>query len=302
MWSIDVSLLGTHLNPGNEPLLVAQFTDDNSDGAIDTSDLPDLVLTTIDEFSSARLVYVVDAVNPALVHWTSQNVDHRSGMLVADIDLDGAPNLVYQTASGAVQALDENGAVTWTTSFTLGSVEQNILAVADVDDDGDLAAGVERGLVEVHRHGVDLGPGPEVELGEQGDRCIRRARVGLHRDVEQRLGGVAAPLGALDHQRRWGSFGIGLGELGGERPPVEDTVEVAVPPRVGRKPHDGLAASHGHHDPGQRDRRCHPVHVRKAPTDHLSVATSSSSGSSSPQGSVTNATGSSVRQVSSPAA
>ncbi len=130
--------------------MVGQFTDDNGDGAIDSLDTPDIVITAshLNEYEAGvtRLI----SGDGSTVHWTAYDLTWNgdtyytyrySGVALGDIDLDGEPEIaITAVRSGACYpaALDRHGNLEWVhTGHTIGC-RSNMPAIHDLEGDGDV--------------------------------------------------------------------------------------------------------------------------------------------------------------------
>jgi len=110
---------------------VGNLTDDNDDGGIDEGDSPDIAFVTLDGTLTALhgngtgLIFAV----PGFHHWT--------GVVIADVDLDGWPEVVGITAD-RLAAVDRMGTLEWTSGPLGHDVEFLAPTAADLEGDGDV--------------------------------------------------------------------------------------------------------------------------------------------------------------------
>lgn len=134
-WPSEDSVPQLQLYGGTTPL-VANFTDDNGDGRIDTCDVPD-VLVTASEPDSSGYIYVIDG---ALGTQISRFPSESGGLntpAIADLDRDGEVEVVAFSPEGRLLIFDHLGNVeligTYATSWS--GLSCTALAVADLDGD-----------------------------------------------------------------------------------------------------------------------------------------------------------------------
>ncbi len=98
--------------------LVGNFTDDNGDGAVDLCDIPDVVVTTIDDFANGK-IYVLSGDNGA-EHFEIVGIDPNVTPAFGDIDGDGLPEIVAADPAGHLVAFENTGAAKWTSPVVAG--------------------------------------------------------------------------------------------------------------------------------------------------------------------------------------
>ena len=124
-WQYTTSSDGVLVMPA-----VGNLTDDNGDGLIDEHDTPDIAFT---EYPSGELV-VLHGDGSGTV-FVKGDMDSVSGVAIADVDLDGEPEVLVQTVAQTVVALDGEGNTKWVSGY-LGLSDYPQPAVADLDGDG----------------------------------------------------------------------------------------------------------------------------------------------------------------------
>jgi hypothetical protein len=165
---------------------VANLTDDNGDGVIDTNDIPDIAYTmfssTTTDTSLPGYLRVVSgdgtaevmSVSGFTVDSVAYAVSNRGGVAIGDLEGDGRPDLVTITNTGGIVAFEADGTPKWVYTGTATSV-YSYPSLADLDGDG---------LVE-----VVVG---QIVLGSDG--------------AERWIGGGG--LGRPDSNSGWGSISV----------------------------------------------------------------------------------------------
>ncbi len=139
---------------------VGQLTDDNADGVIDSSDMPDIAYTTFSGsgYSSAGYLRVMAgdgsgeelSVYSVLCGSATYYVMGAGGVAIADIENDGSPDIIVNarnalsTTGGYTLALENDGTCKWASVGT-SVYAYTMPTVADLDGDGDneVIAGVQ---------------------------------------------------------------------------------------------------------------------------------------------------------------
>ncbi|NUQ77705.1 MAG: VCBS repeat-containing protein [Polyangiaceae bacterium] len=137
--------------------LVGNFTDDNSDGAVDLCDIPDVLIMSIETFQFGGLavtstsgMYLLSGDNGALKVTFNGKVDSFVQPAFGDIDNDGLPEVVAGDSSGRLVAFEHDGTQKWfgdpalyTQSFS--SAQCVTVALYDLEGDGsvEILAGFE---------------------------------------------------------------------------------------------------------------------------------------------------------------
>lgn len=119
--------------------LIANLDDDNEDGLIDDRDTPELVYVLLDDTSPS---FAGSIVARRLDGTELFRISGMSGVhtpLIADIDQDGAPEIVAETLDGFIVALSGDGqTVEWTSTVLTGGIYGITPSIGDIDGDGDL--------------------------------------------------------------------------------------------------------------------------------------------------------------------
>ncbi|MES2639266.1 MAG: FG-GAP-like repeat-containing protein [Myxococcota bacterium] len=116
-----------HMNSWMTPV-IGNLDDDNGDGRIDEDDSPEVV------FTADNYVVALEG-STGVAKWTYPGNSY-AGTLIADIDSDGAPDVVSADSSGRTIALEGDGTLKWTANDMLSSLNYMIHNVADLDEDG----------------------------------------------------------------------------------------------------------------------------------------------------------------------
>ena len=130
--------------------LVANVTDDNGDGAIDLCDTPDIIVLASTS-NGARFqvghLYVLDGETGRQHFRIESPVDHTVAPALGDIDSDGLPEIValtvdtpgaLESGQGTLIAFEHDGNVKWVGEGAWVEPYAGALALADVDNDGDV--------------------------------------------------------------------------------------------------------------------------------------------------------------------
>jgi hypothetical protein len=113
--------------------VVANLTDDNVNGIIDSEDIPDVALIST---SGQITVMSGDGIT---THWTAYAPGSEPGTLaIGDLDNDGFAEVVASTSDGRVHAYHgEDGTVLWEVSTPLGTIPVcGGISIYDLDGDG----------------------------------------------------------------------------------------------------------------------------------------------------------------------
>ncbi|MBK6923218.1 MAG: VCBS repeat-containing protein [Deltaproteobacteria bacterium] len=119
--------------------LVANLTEDNGDGEIDLCDIPDVVVVAYaDLFAGPGHIYVLDGATGSSHFQIPTAVDPTVCPALGDIDGDGLPEIVSVMMGGALVAFEHDGSLKWQSNDLWGSSYIAALALADLDNDGDV--------------------------------------------------------------------------------------------------------------------------------------------------------------------
>lgn len=146
-WSIDVEwMYNGETGSWSEPA-IANLTDDNGDGAVDERDVPDIVVTMAPGEDEPALI-ALHGDGSGLIFGIEGGFT-ESGVAIADVDLDGIPDVVTLEKYGAgpdfidVVAFRNDGSELWrSNSFAVADLPIGVgshpqPSVADVDGDGE---------------------------------------------------------------------------------------------------------------------------------------------------------------------
>lgn len=128
---------------------VANLTDDNGDGVIDTRDIPDILFVTyrLAEDGCCNTPGVLRVVSGRcgddghlVEHFSvaTPALDNSAGLAVGDIDGDQVPDIVGMTRTSGTVAFSNTGQVKWTSPHPQGNDILTAVqpAIADLDGDG----------------------------------------------------------------------------------------------------------------------------------------------------------------------
>ncbi len=120
--------------------LVANFNDDNGDGAIDLCDIPDVVVVAYGTIYTGGHIYLLDGATGAVHLQVATLVQERITPAIGDIDNDGLVEIVTLTyGEGAdLVAFEHDGAEKWRKSAPWLGNSGPAIALADLDHDGDV--------------------------------------------------------------------------------------------------------------------------------------------------------------------
>ena len=121
--------------------LVANLTDDNDDGEIDLCDIPDVVVVVNSGGCDSANIFVLDGATGQQHFQIPGPFARASTPAIGDIDDDGLPEIVVQSGTGTcagdgLRAFEHDGTLKW--SSNLGLSGEHAVALADVDNDGDV--------------------------------------------------------------------------------------------------------------------------------------------------------------------
>jgi hypothetical protein len=125
--SVDASASNSYSQP-----VIGNLDDDNGDGVIDENDSPEVVIVA---FGSRGYIVAVDGAT-GVEKWVYSGSSSTGGVIIADIDSDGRPDVVGYDASQRPMALEGDGTLKWTASRTPTSTSYPLVSVADLEGDG----------------------------------------------------------------------------------------------------------------------------------------------------------------------
>lgn len=119
---------------------IANLTDDNGDGTIDTDDVPDIVFSafTGSSYSSAGTLVAISGDTGETL-WSlydigGHNVYGSGGVAIGDLDADGSPEVCTPGVSASVVCVHADGSLAWAAGSEIYYV--GAPAIADLDNDG----------------------------------------------------------------------------------------------------------------------------------------------------------------------
>ncbi|MBC7976468.1 MAG: VCBS repeat-containing protein [Myxococcales bacterium] len=118
--------------------LVANLTDDNSDGAIDLCDVPDVVVVAAPSIGWNDRVghlYVLDGETGEEHFAAAIPVDASVTPALGDIDDDGLPEIVTAAPDGTLIAFEHDGSLKWQGDAIWVDNYASAVALADLDND-----------------------------------------------------------------------------------------------------------------------------------------------------------------------
>ncbi len=142
--SFDPALQWSFTGPGGmvscmTTPLVVNLTDDNGDGSIDLCDIPDVVTVVGGQGESGPGTVVVLAGDTGeLELMFGMGVQAGITPALSDIDDDGLVEIVSVDGQARIVAFEHDGALKWTSSVSWSHPQTGALAVADLDNDGDV--------------------------------------------------------------------------------------------------------------------------------------------------------------------
>ncbi len=125
--SEDASASNSYAQP-----VIGNLDDDNGDGVIDEDDNADVVVNT---FGSNGYIVALDGATGA-EKWAYRGSCTTCGVIIADVDNDGAPEVVGYDSSIRPIAINGDGTLKWTASRAPTSTSYPLVTIADLDEDG----------------------------------------------------------------------------------------------------------------------------------------------------------------------
>jgi hypothetical protein len=169
--------------------LVANLTDDNTDGEIDLCDVPDVVVVAWQTLFSPAHIYVLDGETGTSHFRIETPVDSTACPALGDIDGDGLPEIVSAQMDGRLVAFEHDGTPKWTSPQAWSGFYIGALSLADLDNDGDveiLAGNMvfdHMGALVTSTAGVTMyGTTTAADLDDDGDLEIVLGQSAYHHD------------------------------------------------------------------------------------------------------------------------
>ena len=142
-WSWSGTSALPNIDNVHGPVGVAQLSDDNGDGVIDTQDTPDLVFTAgSSSTTSSTTLLVALSGDDGHELWSVNNTSssHRSSVALGDIDGDGIVEIIVPGKSrDTLRAFEHDGSLKWeapTGPHYSSNWAADGVAIADLDHDG----------------------------------------------------------------------------------------------------------------------------------------------------------------------
>jgi hypothetical protein len=186
--------------------IVANLTDDNADGAIDLCDVPDIVINAYDENEADPApghIYVLDGATGAVHYAFAQTVNADSTPAIADFGNDGVPEIVVGLSDGHIAMFDPTGNVMWTSDAFTPKYYGSAVALADVDNDGDIEIAYDDMLFDHTGHklwdadviNIVADSTAIADLDGNGDQEIIFGHVAVHHDGAPYYAHAGMPMG-----------------------------------------------------------------------------------------------------------
>ena len=140
-WHVETGGRGVVTTP-----MVGNLTDDNFDGFVDDRDVPEVVFVT---FGSNELVVL--SGDTGLERWRRPNMVGEAGTAIADVDGVGDNEIIaVGRTTGVMQAMafEADGTVAWSTPLHWRTPIYSMIAVADLDGDGDAEVVVDHTVLD----------------------------------------------------------------------------------------------------------------------------------------------------------
>lgn len=131
-WQVrSPSAYPTNTNSYVQPI-IGNLNDDNGDGVVDEDDTPEVIVNT---HGTQGVVLVLDGATGA-EEWVYPGTATGAGIITADIDNDGSPDVLTYNATGKPIALSATGRLKWTSARAPTESGYAQISVADLDEDG----------------------------------------------------------------------------------------------------------------------------------------------------------------------
>ena len=121
------------INSYSQPV-VGNLDDDNGDGLIDESDDPDVVMLAFGGSPYSVVVALEGATGAD--KWGSAGGNLGVSFSSADVDVDGAPDVVTFDTSRYLQVFEGDGSLKYTSTTAVSSAYYPLAVIADLDEDG----------------------------------------------------------------------------------------------------------------------------------------------------------------------
>ena len=170
--------------------LVANLTDDNDDGEIDLCDTPDIVASAFPLGGGPGKLYVLDGETGALHYSPNEQMNWRQCPALGDIDDDGIAELIVQSHANSLLAYEHDGTLKWESQVFSGVGAGPCVALADVDNDGDVEIAFDGFLLDHDGNTITTIPGGGiwssavilVDLDDDDDMELLQPSAAYHHD------------------------------------------------------------------------------------------------------------------------
>jgi hypothetical protein len=116
--------------------VIGNLDDDNGDGIISEDDTPEVVVVAMDSLDETTgWVVVLDGLTGE-EKWSWGGALATGGVIIADVDADGSPDVVAFYEDARPVALEGNGTVKWYASEAPTVTDFPMITTADLDEDG----------------------------------------------------------------------------------------------------------------------------------------------------------------------
>ena len=138
-WNLAIEWQWTGTVAGSDQVIVmpavGNLTDDNGDGQIDETDVPDIVVVAYGNWNTANAELVALDGASGTELWTATGFDGYGGPSIADVDADGTPDVIAFSGTEVPLVDSNNGTFKWS-AVSGYSVYAPQSTVADLDGDG----------------------------------------------------------------------------------------------------------------------------------------------------------------------